>query len=68
MTRAIYMPGVCRECGCTEKSACVVSDGCELDDGEAQPTCYWVEPDLCSECAEDVELEDVEVIAAACGR
>lgn len=28
----------CRECGCTDNSACF-------------PTCHWVEPDLCSECA-----------------
>lgn len=29
----------CRQCGCTEHSACVDS-------------CYWVEPDLCSACME----------------
>lgn len=29
----------CRECGCTEHHAC--------EDG-----CYWVEPDLCSSCAD----------------
>lgn len=28
----------CRKCGCTEHAAC--GDGC-----------YWVEPDLCSACA-----------------
>lgn len=45
MTRAIYMPGVCRECGCTEDEACV-------DDVTGDP-CFWVEPDLCSACAEE---------------
>lgn len=30
--------GVCRLCRCSESDACI-------------PTCYWVEPDLCSECA-----------------
>lgn len=48
MTSLVYMPGVCRECGCTEDEACV-------DDVTGDP-CFWVEPDLCSACAEDVEL------------
>lgn len=30
--------GTCRSCGCTDERAC--SGGC-----------YWVEPDLCSQCA-----------------
>lgn len=29
--------GKCRSCGCTDRHAC--PDGC-----------YWVQPDLCSEC------------------
>lgn len=28
----------CRVCGCTDEAACF-------------PTCWWVEPDLCSRCA-----------------
>jgi len=31
--------GVCRVCGCTWNNACPGG-------------CYWVEPDLCSRCAE----------------
>jgi hypothetical protein len=53
MTALVYCPGVCRECGCTEERACV-------DDAGA--SCFWVEPDLCSACAEDEELDDLEVI------
>jgi hypothetical protein len=34
----------CRVCGCTEENACI-----DPDTGEP---CYWVEPDLCSVCAE----------------
>ena len=34
----------CRVCGCTEDNACV--------NDETGDTCYWVEDDLCSECAE----------------
>ncbi len=33
----------CRVCGCTEDNACV--------NEETGETCYWVEDDLCSECA-----------------
>ncbi|AYJ85752.1 hypothetical protein D3Y57_06935 [Sphingomonas paeninsulae] len=33
----------CRVCGCTETTACVVA---------GKPNCHWVEPDLCSTCAE----------------
>lgn len=35
---------VCRVCGCTEDNACLGG-------------CYWVEPDLCSACAQDGEAE-----------
>jgi len=30
--------GVCRVCGCTQDAACLGG-------------CYWMEPDLCSQCA-----------------
>lgn len=33
---AIKRPA-CRECGCTDDAACF-------------PTCWWIEPDLCSAC------------------
>lgn len=33
----------CRECGCDDFNACVMSDGWP---------CWWVEADLCSNCAE----------------
>ena len=33
---------VCRVCGCTEDNACPGG-------------CYWIEPDLCSACAQDGE-------------
>lgn len=36
----------CRGCGCTDANACV-TDG--------QP-CHWVEPDLCSACADKAEM------------
>ena len=49
MTRLVYCPGVCRECGCDHTHACV-----DPVDGP----CHWVEPDLCSACAPDV-LEPV---------
>jgi hypothetical protein len=35
----VFMPGVCRECGCTDERACPGG-------------CSWVEPDLCSACVE----------------
>jgi len=35
---------VCRECGCSQHDACF-------------PACHWVEPDLCSACAE-AEMDD----------
>lgn len=50
MTRLVYCPGVCRECGCT-------------DDAPCEGGCSWVEEDLCSRCDgvgfddEDAELE-----------
>lgn len=31
----------CKKCGCTETNACVDKNG---------QGCYWVEPNLCSEC------------------
>jgi hypothetical protein len=34
-------PGVCRGCGCTDNRPC------ETAFGEG---CYWVAPDLCSNC------------------
>lgn len=34
----------CRECGCTDTSACW---------GEETGACWWVEPDLCSACSGD---------------
>jgi len=36
----------CRNCGCTEASGC-------------EGGCWWVEPDLCSNCALDPALEGV---------
>lgn len=33
---------VCRVCGCTEDDACETPNG----------TCFWLESDLCSACAE----------------
>lgn len=40
---------VCRVCGCTQYRAC-------------EGSCYWVEEDLCSKCAEklDEQLEDLD--------
>lgn len=37
----------CRVCGCTENNACHTPDG-------PNPTCHWVEPDLCSACVSKV--------------
>lgn len=38
----------CRKCGCTDNNACI--------DAYGNP-CFWVEQDLCSECAgDDYEL------------
>ena len=34
----------CRECGCTERNACINIDG---------ETCAWAEEDLCTFCAEE---------------
>lgn len=34
----VVMLAACRVCGCTDEAAC-------------WPTCWWVEPDLCSRCA-----------------
>lgn len=36
----------CRACGCTDWTAC-------LDD--FQQPCYWIEPDLCSQCRAHAE-------------
>lgn len=38
MPGIVYMPGVCRSCGCTDERACPGG-------------CSWVEEDLCSACA-----------------
>ncbi len=38
---AAFAAGICRVCGCTDDNAC-------------EGGCYWVEPDLCSSCAEAV--------------
>ena len=35
----------CRVCGCTDSHACMTDNG----------PCDWVEPDLCSACAEKGE-------------
>ena len=35
---------ICRRCGCTNERACPGG-------------CYWVEPDLCSQCATEEELQ-----------
>lgn len=35
----------CRVCGCDDEHACIGFFG----------PCYWVEPDLCSECAQLTE-------------
>ena len=48
------MPGVCRECGCTDECAC-------------QPPCWWVDDShtLCSACAYRAELaESTEILLA----
>ena len=37
------IPGVCRVCGCTEANPCYHPD---------HGNCWWVEPSLCSHCAE----------------
>lgn len=52
MTRLVYCPGVCRECGCT-------------DDAPCESGCSWIEDDLCSQCSgvdmgEPDELGDFE--------
>ncbi len=40
---------VCRVCGCTDDNACIVEGG---EGEDIISTCYWVEADLCSACAE----------------
>jgi len=40
----------CRVCGCTENTPCMTEDG----------PCYWVEKDLCSACASEMELHKEE--------
>lgn len=35
--KALGLPAACRVCGCTEDRGCTFG-------------CYWVEPDLCSQC------------------
>jgi len=41
---------VCRVCGCTENNACMIN---------GMP-CHWVEPDLCSDCADRANKEKEE--------
>jgi hypothetical protein len=48
MTRLVYCPGVCRECGCSDEAPC--------DGG-----CSWVEDDLCSACSGGL-LEEGDVL------
>lgn len=43
-----FNPATCRECGCTGQTACVVI----LNEDGDLGGCCWVEPDLCSACAE----------------
>jgi hypothetical protein len=45
------MPGICRECGCSDMRACV---------DPVLGACSWVEPDLCSHCAADVDEHGVD--------
>ena len=40
-------PQRCRVCGCTDDHACPGG-------------CYWVEPDLCSQCAEKMQEEALQ--------
>ena len=40
---------VCRVCGCTDYNACIVEGG---EGEDIISTCYWIEADLCSACAE----------------
>jgi hypothetical protein len=42
----------CRVCGCTDDHACIDTVTCE--------PCHWVEPDLCSVCADRQGAEDQE--------
>ena len=49
-------PRRCRQCGCTDDNACLVDAGFVaahggLHEPDQQPTCWWVQPDLCSGCA-----------------
>jgi len=38
---------VCGICGCTDEDACIDEGGWP---------CWWVQPDLCSECAQKMAL------------
>lgn len=49
MTRLVYCPGVCRECGCTAEAPC-------------EGGCFWVEADLCSACS-GVAADELEELA-----
>jgi len=42
---------ICRVCGCTDDHACIVEGDPEKGE-DIILTCYRVEPDLCSTCAE----------------
>lgn len=46
------MTQICRECGCTNFSACPGG-------------CWWVEDDLCSACAVAVDLASGDSLTAA---
>ena len=43
-----YPSGICRVCGCTQDNACIDPGG--------EP-CIWIDVDLCSECADEPEVE-----------
>jgi len=51
------MIGVCHDCGCTDSTPCL-EDAQQAQGGVFITTpCHWVEPDLCSSCAE-LPLDD----------
>lgn len=49
--------GVCRLCGCTDSTACVLEATQKNGATVVQP-CWWVEDDLCSGC-ESLEQEEL---------
>jgi hypothetical protein len=61
------MIGTCRVCDCTDARPCILEPDADDLGGavdlmfEAQPTtCSWIEPDLCSSCAQpdDDQVDD----------